>query len=200
MAVQVRSTAAPGGGEAQQHLPQALHGGNPDHPGDESQNQPHRNGNACQDIAGFLPTHGAEGGLVHLPGGDNGENAKNQAQQHLQRHNGGHVHGQADAAEHLAGAENIPVNFPPPLAGFADGALPRDHARGAAQGFGIGEAGGIDDPLLPKEAAEGADLKETPLVAHIHALVQQDSAPVGLDEDIAHLGPAQDHHAKVAPV
>ena len=197
--VHLGPAAAPGGREAQQDLPGALRQGNPDDLGNEPNDEPYRQADASQQEARPVSADDAEGSLMQLPGRHHGQRAEEQAQQNLQRRNGGHVHGHADAAEHLTGAEQIAIDVPLPFGGAADGIFAGNHGFRLAQGLGVGQAGGIHHPPVTKEAAEGPHLEEAALVAHIHALVQQHPSAVHLNENVTQLRPAEHHGGQIRP-
>ena len=134
---------------------------------------------------------------MHLPGRYHPKAAEDQGQENLQRFDFGHIHGHADAQEDLDPAQKIPVDVSGPFPGPAHGVFTGQHGGSPAQELCVLAPGGIHHPALPEKGLEGAHLKEAALVAHLHPFVEQDSAAIHLDQDVAQLGPAQHHGGQV---
>ena len=199
MLVYVGPLAADGIEPAQQDLTDADPQGDPHLLGNETDDDPDQEADGGGDIACLIAQAEAQGHALELPGGDDADSAEGQAQHHLQSGDFRDIHGHADTQEYLDSAEDVTVEFPLFFRGGADGVFSRKHGGGAAQDLGILAPGGIDDPPVPKEGPECADLKEAPLVAHLHPLVQQDPSAVYLDQQVAHLGPTQHHGGQIRP-
>ena len=146
----------------------------------------------------LVPGEQLAGKPMHLHGGKEAEHTENNGEQHLQHGDGGHIHGNAHAAEHMAHSQQHPEGEAVAIAGAAHGFLAGNHPGCFFAQGGVAGAATVDDRLLFEQGIKHPDFKQAALISHIHLLAQENSGAYGLDNQITHLRPGQHHHAQVA--
>jgi len=142
---------------------------------------------------------GAVGHILNQPPGYRAKGPQNDGKQDLDRPDGGHIHGNAHAAENLGAAAKSPENLHISADALVHIPLIGNDGRHLAAELGVGIAGGVHRLAAAEEKRKNLVFKEAALVAHVHALAQQHlSAAVRLDEQVAQLRPRKHHHGQIA--